>query len=295
MYWPCNRRLISRGRLIFLREPVIKKIISGGQTGADRGALDAAIKYSFPYGGWIPKGRLTEDGPLPDEYKLKEMPTKNYPARTEKNVLASDGTVIITHGKLTGGSALTKKLAKEHKRPYFHIDLNKTPAFIAASEINNWGIKHGIEILNVAGPRASKDPKIYEDTTYIIQGVILLGLVKAQAGSLLTDHDMDEYLEKLPVPPKTVDEAVDRLIEDLDLSDKVEIANMNLDQLVSLHPHLHVYFKNAFGLWSGNKELIESCRAISKEPVRDDDDATSVMMGILFKKLLETHKLRAVK
>ncbi len=274
---------------------MIKKIISGGQTGADQGALDAAIKYSFPHGGWIPKGRITENGPLPDEYQLKEMPTKNYPDRTEKNVLASDGTVIISHGKLTDGSKLTKKLAKKHKRPCLHIDLNKTPAFIAASEINNWGSKHGIEILNVAGPRASKDPKIYEDTTYIIQGVILLGLVKAQSGSVLTDHDKDEYLEKLPVPPRSVDEAVDQVIEDLDLRDKVTIAKMNLDDLVNLHSGLHVYFKNVFGLWPGNKELIESCRAISKEPVRDDNDATCVILGVLFKKLYETHKLRTVK
>jgi hypothetical protein len=274
---------------------VLKKIISGGQTGVDQGALDAAIKYSFPYGGWIPKGRLTENGPLPDEYTLKEMPTKSYPDRTEKNVLASDGTVIITHGKFTGGSALTKKLAKKHKLPCLHINLNETPAFLAASEINAWINENNIEILNVAGSRASKDPKIYEDTTYIMQGVILLGLVKAQAGSLLTDHDKDEYLEKVPVPPKTVNEAVDRLLDDLDLSDKVEIANMNLDDLVNLHPHLHVYFKNTFGLWPGNKELIESCRAISKEPVRDDNDATSIILGVLFKKLYETHKLRAIK
>jgi len=273
---------------------MLKKIISGGQTGADQAALDAAIKYSFPYGGWIPKGRLTENGPLPDEYKLKEMPTKNYPDRTEKNALVSDGTVIITHGKLTKGSALTKKFAEKHKHPCFHINLNETPVFRAASEINAWINENNIEILNVAGSRASKDPKIYEDTTYIIQGVILLGLVKAQAGSLLTDHDMNEYLEKLPCPPKTVDEAVDRVIEDLDLRDKVSIANMDLDDLVNLHPHLHVYFKNAFGLWSGNKELIESCRAISKEPVRDEDDATPVILGMLFKKLYETHALKVV-
>ena len=274
---------------------MIKKIISGGQTGADRGAIDAAIKYSYPYGGWIPKGRLTEYGPLPDEYQLKEMPTKNYPARTEKNVLASDGTVIITHGKLTGGSALTKKLSKKHKRPYLHINLNETPAFLASSEINAWINKNNIEVLNVAGSRASKDPQIYEDTKYIIQGVILLQLVNARAGANITDFDKNEYLEKLPVPPRTVDEAVDRVIEDLDLRDRVTISNMDLDDLVNLHPHLHVYFKYAFGLWPGNKELIESCRSISKEPVNDENDATSVILGVLFKKLLETHKLRTVK
>ncbi|MCK5509161.1 MAG: putative molybdenum carrier protein [Desulfobacterales bacterium] len=185
---------------------MIKKIISGGQTGADRGAIDAAIKYSYPYGGWIPKGRLTEYGPLPDEYQLKEMPTKNYPARTEKNVLASDGTAIITHGKLTGGSALTKKLAKKHERPYLHINLNEIPAFLASSEINAWINENNIEILNVAGSRASKDPQIYEDTICIVEGVILLNLVNVQSGSLPTDHGTDEYLEKIPVPSRAIDE-----------------------------------------------------------------------------------------
>ena len=274
---------------------MIEKIISGGQTGADRGAIDAAIKYCFLYGGWIPKGQLTENGTLPDEYKLKEMPTKNYPARTEKNVLASDGTAIITHGKLTGGSALTKKLAKKHKRPYLHINLNETPTFLASSKINALINENNIEVLNAAGSRASKDPQIYEDTKYIIQGVILLQLVNARAGANITDFDMNEYLEKLPIHPRTVDEAVDRVIEDLDLRDRVTISNMDLDDLVNLHPHLHVYFKYAFGLWSGNKELIESCRSISKEPVNDENDATSAIMAILFKKLYETHKLRTVK
>ena len=274
---------------------MIEKIISGGQTGADRGAIDAAIKYSFPYGGWIPKGQLTENGTLPDEYKLKEMPTKNYPARTEKNVLASDGTVIITHGKLTGGSALTKKLAKKHKRPYLHINLNETPTFLASSKINALINENNIEVLNVAGSRASKDPQIYEDTKYIIQGVILLQLVNARAGANITDFDMNEYLEKLPIHPRTVDEAVDRVIEDLDLRDRVTISNMDLDNLVNLHPHLHVYFKYAFGLWPGNKELIESCCSISKKPVSDENDAASVILGVLFKKLYETHKLRTVK
>ena len=280
---------------MFLREILIRKIISGGQTGADQGGIDAAIKYSFLYGGWIPKGRLTENGPLSDEYQLKEMPTKNYSDRTEKNVLASNGTVIITHGKLTGGSALTKKFAKKHKRSYLHIDLNKTPAFLASSKIKTWTNKNNIEVLNVAGSRASKDPQIYEDTKYIIQGVILLQLVNTHAGANITDFDMNEYLEKLPVPPRTVDEAMDQVIEDLDLRDRVTISNMDLNDLVNLHPHLHVYFKYAFGLWPGNKELIESCRAISKEPVHDENDATSVILEALFKKLYETHKLRAVK
>ncbi|MEA3415952.1 MAG: putative molybdenum carrier protein [Thermodesulfobacteriota bacterium] len=152
---------------------MIKKIISGGQTGADQAALDAAIKYNFPYGGWIPKGRKTEDGILPDKYKLKEMPADSYEKRTEQNVIDSDGTVIISHGKLTGGSKLTQELAEKYDRACFHADMNETSAFIAVSKINSWIIENEIEVLNIAGPRASNDPEIYEDTRRIIEGVIL--------------------------------------------------------------------------------------------------------------------------
>jgi len=271
------------------------KIISGGQTGADQAALDAAIKLDIPHGGWIPKGRKTEDGTLPDKYNLKEMPTGSYQKRTEQNVIDSDGTVIISHGELTGGSKLTDKIAEKHKRPCLHIDLNTTPTFFAASIINAWIGLHKIEILNVAGPRASKDPEIYQDVKYIIEGVILLGLAKVEPDEHLTDFNKNKYLEKLPAPPKTVNEAVDRLISDLDLKSRVKIANMDLDDLVDFHSHLFVYFKNAFGLWSGNTELLESCQSLSNEPVNNENDAAAVIIVALRKKLQETHGMRVVK
>ncbi len=274
---------------------MLKKIISGGQVGADQAALDAAIKYNVPHGGWIQKDRKTEDGILPYEYKLNELKSGAHPNYSERNVINSDGTLIISHGKLKGGSALPKKLAKEYNRFCLHIDLNKTPAFIATSKINSWIIEHNIEILNVAGSRASKDPKIYEVVKYIIEGVILLGMVNAKSGSMIADYSKEEYLNELLVPAKTVDEAVDRLISDLDLQDKVKIANMSLDELVNIHSALHIYFKNAFGLWSGNTELMESCRSISKEPIYNEHEATVVILGVLWQKLQETHTLRVVK
>jgi len=83
---------------------MLTKIISGGQTGADQAALDAAIEMGIPHGGWIPKGRLTEAGPLPEKYNLQEMPSKDYLKRTQQNVLDSDGTLFFSHGDLTGGS-----------------------------------------------------------------------------------------------------------------------------------------------------------------------------------------------
>jgi len=274
---------------------ILKKIISGGQIGADQGALDAAIKYNFPHGGWIQKGRKTQSGILPDKYKLEEMSTAGYKERIEQNVIESDGTVIISHGDLTGGADYSMKMTKRHKRSTLHIDLKETLAFIAASKINTWIIENNIEVLNVTGSRASEDSTIFVDTLYIIEGTILLSLLKAKPGERLTDFDKKELLDKLQIPPKTVDEAVERVISDLDLKDKIKIANMSIDDLIKLHTNLHTYFKNAFGLWSGNTELLASCRSISKEDVYSEDDATLVIIEALWKKLRETHVLRVVK
>ena len=97
--------------------------------------------------------------PCQKNTNLQEMPTKSYPKRTEQNVIDSDGTLIISHGKLTGGSKLTKEFADKHKKPCLHIDLNEEVEYGAAVHIDDWTQEHGIEVLNVAGPRASKDPR----------------------------------------------------------------------------------------------------------------------------------------
>ncbi|NOQ20170.1 MAG: hypothetical protein GQ571_09405 [Desulfobacterales bacterium] len=151
---------------------VIEKIISGGQTGADQAALDAAIKLGIPHGGWIPKGRLTEKGRLSTKYDLKEMPGTSYALRTEQNVIDSNGTLIISHGELTEGSDYTRKMALKHYRPWLHINLHKTPAFKAAILISSWITENTIEILNVAGPRESKDDLIYQDVLKIIESIL---------------------------------------------------------------------------------------------------------------------------
>ena len=127
---------------------MIKKIISGGQTGVDRAALDVAIKLAIPHGGWIPRGRLTENGPLPPEYRLKETDSSSYADRTEKNVVDGDGTLIISRGSLTGGSEYTRKMAVKHARIWLHIDLNQISAFQAAMTIKDWISKNKIEIMN---------------------------------------------------------------------------------------------------------------------------------------------------
>lgn len=151
---------------------MLKKIISGGQTGADRAGLDTAIAKGIPHGGWIPKGRKTEDGLLPDKYNLSEMTSTSYPKRTEKNILDSDGTLIISHGKITGGSSLTRKLAKQHEKPWIHLNMNDLSIKEAAEQLSRWIKGHDIQTLNVAGSRQSKDPDIYDKTKEVLKEAI---------------------------------------------------------------------------------------------------------------------------
>ncbi|MGI9536442.1 MAG: putative molybdenum carrier protein [Desulfocapsaceae bacterium] len=147
---------------------MLEKIISGGQTGADQGALDGAIACGVPYGGSIPGGRKTEAGILPLSYQMKELDSSRYTDRTERNVIDADGTLILSHGRLTGGSALTERIAADLQKPCLHIDFNQFDTSQAAGEVTAWIMKSDIRILNVAGPRASSDPHIYDLTRKLI-------------------------------------------------------------------------------------------------------------------------------
>jgi len=147
------------------------KIISGGQTGADRAAIDVAIRLGLPYGGWLPRGRKTEDGPLPASYALRELDSDKYRDRTEKNVLDSDGTLIVSFGPLTGGSALTESLALRHDRPCLIIDLDEVPCAQAAEAVETWLDRYKVRVMNVAGPRASGEPRIYSAVCDMLMAV----------------------------------------------------------------------------------------------------------------------------
>ena len=130
----------------------VRRIISGGQTGVDRGALDAAIFLGLDHGGWCPRGRLAEDGQIPLRYELKESDSAKYPVRTAQNVIDSDGTLILYQSDMQGGTSLTLRLASEHDKPCLAIDL-ASPVDLPATR--RWIADHAIEVLNVAGPRES--------------------------------------------------------------------------------------------------------------------------------------------
>ena len=155
---------------------MLRRIVSGGQTGADRGALDAAIELGLEHGGYCPAGRRAEDGRIPERYQLDETASAGYAERTDRNVLASDATLLVTRGPARAGSALTAELAARHGRPLLHIDLDATDAARCAKTVREWLISTAIEVLNVAGPRASDCSGIAQDVRALLQGALRGGL-----------------------------------------------------------------------------------------------------------------------
>jgi hypothetical protein len=139
----------------------VRKIISGGQTGVDRAALDVALRLNIRHGGMCPKGRLAEDGVIPTKYRLIETNSTDYRERTKLNVKNSDGTLIFLCGKPLGGTLLTIDEAKKTGKPSLIVDPTKTDRL---DVIRDWIISNNIEILNIAGPRASQAPAIYKST-----------------------------------------------------------------------------------------------------------------------------------
>ena len=131
----------------------LKKVISGGQTGVDRGALTAALCLNFDCGGWCPPGRVAEDGVIPDAYPMSEMVSGHYPERTLRNVIDSDATVIFHFGPLEGGTQKTQRLCVPHAKPHLLIDGASTDHDAATDFVRNFVMKHSDGVLNVAGPR----------------------------------------------------------------------------------------------------------------------------------------------
>ncbi len=138
---------------------LIACIVSGGQTGVDRAALDAAIALEIPHGGWCPLGRIAEDGPIPDCYQLKEHPSPKYADRTKQNVVDSDATLVLYRSSLEGGTLKTFVYAGNLGQPCLKIRLTHPGRM---ERVREWLIGNRVRTLNIAGPRASKEPEIYQ-------------------------------------------------------------------------------------------------------------------------------------
>jgi len=149
---------------------MIDKIVSGAQTGADRAGLDVALELGLATGGWVPRGRRAEDGIVPEDYPgLEETTSNDYAERTRLNVRDSDATIIFTFGEPTGGTALTVSCARALKRPLLVVDLERVRGADAVADVRRWLADTGARVLNVAGPRLSKEPRIAACTADILR------------------------------------------------------------------------------------------------------------------------------
>ena len=152
---------------------MLTKIVSGGQTGVDRAALDVAIAWGMDYGGWIPSDRSAEDGIIPARYtelKVTHRPESAY--RTEQNVKDSDGTLILSPSDLVGGSLLTKQFAMDFGRPVLCVKLCDVCTQDQVEVVASWVKSNNISVLNIAGPRESEEIGVYEKSSYFMQRVL---------------------------------------------------------------------------------------------------------------------------
>lgn len=163
--------LISHHDLHHRHSCCFRHIISGGQTGADRAALDFAIKSGYTHGGWVVPGREAEDGSIPMRYHLVEVPQGGYRQRTKRNVADSDGTLIVNFDELNGGTLLTQTFAQQINKPYLVVQLDSGVTAESTSNVIAWLMMNEINSLNVAGPRESKRPGIYKLTRELLDAV----------------------------------------------------------------------------------------------------------------------------
>jgi len=265
---------------------MINKIVSDGRAGINRAALDIAIKFDILYGGWITKARKTEDGNLYKKYKLKEIPASSNLDPIEKNVLASDGTLIICFGESVGNSIMIKNMAEKYNRPCLLVDLYTANDFFTAQSISAWINEHDIEVLNISGSEQSEDPQVYKTTAKILETVLYLDMMGFSMRA--ADHAQKKW-------PKSVDDASKFLISRLSLRDKAILANMKQEELSSVHTTLADFINDNFGLREGNEELIASCRSVAGNNRIQDEDAALIIIRDLWEKLRRTHRLRIVK
>jgi hypothetical protein len=150
------------------------RIVSGGQVGVDRAALDWAIQHGVSHGGWCPQGRRAIDGPLPERYQLREADSPSYAKRTRLNVRDSDATLIINQGALDGGTRLTLKCAEQLGKPHLCLQVDEDHLLEAlANDVRRWLGEGRFHTLNVAGPRETKRPGIYAITRLLLDRVLI--------------------------------------------------------------------------------------------------------------------------
>ena len=264
----------------------ITKIISSGTAGAESAALDAAIRLDIPYGGYTMGSAKPTPYQMAGRYGLLGKRFQSSRSKDEANLHLADATLIFSHGDLSRDLWFIDDYAVSHGHPSLHIDFSESDPLQAAFQISVWADKHRVQSVFVTGAKQKEDSRIYAATFDTLFSLLMLGKEEYA-------RQVFPVREKKPAP-KTVDEAVAQLIEVLPLKEKVAIAKMNADEVAELNLTIGSYIRNAFGLWSGNVELMWSCTKASRRKILHENEASAIILARLAQSLARTHRLRTV-
>ncbi len=267
---------------------IVRRIISGGQSGVERAALDLAIQLGISHGGWVAPGRLVDDGLLPSHYRLKEMALgEGSGSSATANLEMSDGVLVLGRGPLSGEATAVHARAQAQHHPHLVIDFDRYTRFQSSLLINSWLKSNQVEILFITGPREEEQPLIYRDTMECFRAVWWTLMMVEPVEVKDPSGTRDDI-------PRTLDEAIDRLQRELPLKDRVTIANMSADEIDGLRTTLGRYVQRHFGIWEGNPELVQSCRRAAGRPQLAEEEIAALIISRLARKLHKTHTLRVL-
>lgn len=263
----------------------VKKIISSGELGAESAALDIAIRLKIPYGGYAIASPVLEIEHPTHRYRLTRRPFQDPQSKDAANLQAAEGTLIFSHGILSDFLDYIQSYAQTHTHPCLHIDLAQSPPLNAAFQIDRWVRRHTIETLFITGTTTLEDGLIYQATYNALFNFLMIGKESYPGQE-------NEKAEPSKPWPKTVDEAVQRLIEALPLKDKATIANMSASELTPLNNSLGRHIRNWFGLNAENHTLLWSCAKEAGKIALTENQASAIIISCLALELEKTHKLR---
>jgi hypothetical protein len=273
---------------------MIDKIISGGQTWPEIAALDMAIKLAIPYTGWRPAIQVPSQLVKTDKYRLHTLSSNQPKDAISKNVKESDGTFILSYGKLQEHADYARQMTLKNRKQLLGIDLGQHPPFEAARLLSSWIEMNHIKSLFVTGSTGNKASSIYHQTLRILESALFETLVQSslpRSTEILSNRDIGIPNRQ----PATISDAAELLVSFLSLKEKTEIASQKLEVFLQPDTPLGQHIQKIFNLQSGNEILMQSCSDLSGKDAVTPDEASRMIMKALWKKLQKTHRLRIVK
>ncbi|MCG6912122.1 MAG: putative molybdenum carrier protein [Deltaproteobacteria bacterium] len=270
---------------------MIRKIISGGRTDPERGALDAALKYGVPHAGWIHYIRGEERKKLLETYHLTVIPALDPRAAVRQNVEHTDGTLILTTGKPRENADYARHLTLKRGMQLLGIDMRQYAPIEAGSLIVSWLKLNHVSRVYVTGSDDETRGRSYNLSRKIMEAAIILGYTRMNAVPARNSQPR-QGPGGAKAWPATVEDAVKRLIDELFLRDKNRISTMEPPDLDELHPTLGRYIRENYGLLSGNHELLKSCMRTTQASEIVPDEASAIIIKELWQELQQTHRIR---